>query len=449
MDVFEQFLLKHAIGNPEIDIRDTELQLVIDLEEIWHCAQPIVDELIESHGRDAITVHLSPGTPSMSQVWLLLVASQGLKAIQGNREDNTLRDEVLPFDIHTDFIGRMIQRQGREISNSLIRPSDYARGFDNIIGNSEAMEEAIRDASLYATRPINIVLLGESGTGKELFAAAIKNSSERHDSNFVSLNCGAISSPELINSELFGHTKGSFTGANSDHKGVFEQAQGGFVFLDEIGELPLEAQTKFLRVLQEKKLTRVGGEHEIICDFRVIAATHKDLKQEVREGRFRLDLYYRLATATVHIPPLRQRDGDIVLLAKFFLNQACEAQNITPPLELSASALNQLTRHDWPGNVRELEFTMARAVLHASSVTLSKDDISKALDIFPNHQDHRKELYQRALDKGLSWQEAIAEYEGLLLSEALNRTGKDKDAAELLGLKPSNFSVKKKHLAQN
>ena len=230
-------------------------------------------------------------------------------------------------------------------------------------------------------RSVPVLLEGESGTGKELFARAIHRASPRRDKPFVAVNCGAIPD-ELVESELFGHEKGAFTGAISQRIGDFETAQHGTIFLDEIGELPLHAQVKLLRVLQESEVKRLGSSKAIKLNVRVIAATNRNLLAEVATDGFRADLFYRLAVAIIQLPPLRQREGDISLLIAHFM-QSINAENSSDPgykpRELSASAMRVLHQYPWPGNMRELANTLLRAVIWSRSTLISPNEIQQAL----------------------------------------------------------------------
>ena len=216
------------------------------------------------------------------------------------------------------------------------------------------------------------MITGESGSGKELVARAIHNYSHRSGKSFLAINCAAI--PEnLLESELFGHEKGAFTGAHSQRIGRFEQCDNGTLFLDEIGEMPLQVQSKILRVLQEGEFSRVGGNQTLRTDVRIVCATNKNLEEEVARRAFREDLFYRLNVVRIHLPPLRQRPDDIVLLAEYFLQKIAN-QKHRPPLKLSEEAIRVLEAYPWPGNVRELENTMQRAsVLATADVLLPKD----------------------------------------------------------------------------
>ncbi len=250
-------------------------------------------------------------------------------------------------------------------------------GYPGILGRSAAMRELFRQMDRVAPSDITVLVRGESGTGKELVAQALHESSSRKSGPFVPLNCAAI--PEnLQESELFGHERGAFTGASGRRKGRFEQANGGTLFLDEVAELSPALQAKLLRALQERSFYRVGGDNQVDVDVRILAATHRDLGQMVRDGSFREDLYYRLAVFELQIPALREREGDILLLAESFLNQLADKHGGDAP-ELSAEARALLSRHSWPGNVRELHNAMERASVLARNGRVHPSDLPPQL----------------------------------------------------------------------
>jgi two-component system nitrogen regulation response regulator NtrX len=246
-------------------------------------------------------------------------------------------------------------------------------GSSEIIGETEAMRDLKRQLALAAPTEGWVLITGENGTGKELVARQTHLLSKRADRPFVAVNCAAIPE-ELIESELFGHEKGAFTGALQQKRGRFELANGGTIFLDEIGDMSLMTQAKILRVLQEHRFERVGGTESIEVDVRVIAATNKDLSREMAEGRFREDLYYRLNVIPLHVPPLRERRGDIPLLVERFLERFA-ARDGRGPRALSAAALERLVAHPWPGNVRELQNIIERLVLMTPSATIDSGDL--------------------------------------------------------------------------
>jgi len=249
--------------------------------------------------------------------------------------------------------------------------------FAHIIGESHQLVEAIRLARIAAGSTSNVLLHGETGTGKEIFAQSIHNASSRADGPFVAINCAAIPR-ELITSELFGYEGGSFTGADKQGRpGKFELAHGGTLFLDEIGDMPRDLQTSLLRAIETRTIMRIGGQSVVPVDVRIIAATHKDLAEEARQGNFRFDLYFRLNVFTIEVPPLRQREGDIPLLAQHFIQQQSRA--LERPLGITPEALAALQAYPWPGNVRELENSLERAIYIAQRSTISLEDLPEAV----------------------------------------------------------------------
>lgn len=261
------------------------------------------------------------------------------------------------------------------------------RGLERLLGTSQAMNEVRKLLSRAAQTSITVLLTGESGTGKEVAARAVHEESPRASQPFVPINCGAIPSA-LIESELFGHEKGSFTGAHATHRGCFEQAQGGTLFLDEVGDLPREMQVKLLRVLQEQEVMRVGGSDPIPVNVRVLAATNLDLEEGLRRGEFRKDLYYRLAVFPVHMPPLRERPEDVILLAQTLLSQLAR-QHGRRISSLAPETEKRLRLHTWPGNVRELKNTLERGILLEDSTMLSPSALQlseKSAVSLPEHQ---------------------------------------------------------------
>lgn len=307
------------------------------------------------------------------------------------------------------------------------------RGLAGIIGRSEKMQALFGLIEKVAPTRSTVLVTGESGTGKELVARAIHARSPRAGGAFVAINCGAI--PEgLMESELFGHVRGAFTGAHQDKAGLFEAGHGGTVFLDEVGELPASLQVKLLRVLQERKVKRVGGVTETEVDARVIAATNRDLGEDVAEGRFREDLFYRLNVIQVRVPPLRERPEDVLLLAEHFL--ARFAQDSGRRLTLSKEAAQALLDYDFPGNVRELENLVERAA------TLS-DHEAIGTDVLPVQVAGMRAPPPETLEipeDGMDLQEWLDARERQWLSKALERTGgRKKEAARVLGLTFRSF----------
>ena len=284
----------------------------------------------------------------------------------------------LDFDELRFAMERAMDHTRLKEENRLLRET-LGSHFDmrNIIGRSPAMAKLLETVAQVAPSEATVLITGESGTGKELIAGAIHFNSPRKDGPFVKINCAAITET-LLESELFGHEKGAFTGAYRRKEGRFRQAHGGSLFLDEISEMSLAMQVKLLRVLQEREITRVGGEEVIKVDVRIIAATNKDLVQEMEAGRFREDLYYRLNVVTLNMPPLRERREDIPLLAQHFLNIFSE-KNHKQIKGFTPQAMDRLLKYDWPGNVRELMNGVERAVVLSRSEYLDEEDLPMIL----------------------------------------------------------------------
>jgi len=274
----------------------------------------------------------------------------------------------------------------RLLKEQLEQERDYLRdeinvtiNFGEIIGESEALQRTLAQVEAVAGTTASVLILGESGVGKEMIARAIHTNSDRADKPLVKVNCASIPK-ELFESEFFGHVRGAFTGAHQDRVGRLQLASGGTVFLDEIGEIPLDLQGKLLRALQEHEFERVGDDRTIQADVRVVAATNRDLSAEVRDGRFREDLYYRLSVFPIAVPPLRERFADVIPLATHFLNQVCTELG-RAPLEMTRKHAAQLNRHDWPGNIRELRNVIERAVILSPGNRLRLDLAMPAAEV--------------------------------------------------------------------
>ncbi|HTT70625.1 MAG TPA: sigma-54 dependent transcriptional regulator [Anaeromyxobacteraceae bacterium] len=308
---------------------------------------------------------------------------------------------------------------------------------DILIGRSPAMVEVYKEIGRVARTEMTVLLTGESGTGKELVARAIHANSARARGPFVTVNMAALPR-DLMESELYGHEKGSFTGAVERRPGKFELASSGTLFLDEIGEMPVELQAKLLRVLQEREVDRVGGSRPLPVDVRIVAATNADLARSVEEGRFRRDLYYRLAVVPIRLPPLREREGDVILLARFFISKYGE-QLKGRPMALAKDAEPLLLSHGWPGNVRELQNVVQRALLKVAGARLSAKELLGLLPTTGTSERGLSGLVDQLLDgpppEGGRHAAALSAIEAPLIAGALARTrGNQLRAAELLGM---------------
>jgi two-component system NtrC family response regulator len=355
--------------------------------------------------------------------------AHAVEAIQKGADDYLAK----PFERDALLLAvrRVLRTRRLENENRRLREQDRERDtYGKLIGRSLVMQRLYRTIEKVASTDATVLVIGESGTGKELVARTLHRSSQRGDAPFVAVNCAAI--PEsLIESELFGHERGTFTGAHRRREGKFEEAEGGTLFLDEIASMPLPLQATLLRVLQERRFTRLGGSGEIGCDVRVIAATNSDLASLVAKGEFRGDLYYRLNVVPVSLPPLRERREDVPLLAARFLERA-ERQHGIEVEALPTLVLRKLMEHDWPGNVRELANVVERLVLLAEDGKINVDDLPRELR--DPHPGWNAPVELPAA--GLDWDRM----ERSLLRQALERVGGNRAAAaRLLGLGYKQF----------
>jgi Nif-specific regulatory protein len=351
-------------------------------------------------------------------------------------------------------VREMIRRQKETLvnENRQLRRALQGSRLENMVGTSSAMAAVYEQVHLVARSRATVLITGESGTGKELVAQAIHDHSDRAERPFIRVSCASL--PEtLLESELFGHEKGAFTGAITRKEGRFELADKGTLFLDEIGEVPLGVQVKLLRVLQEREFERLGGKQTLKVDVRVLAATNRDLAREVREGRFREDLYYRLNVVPIHLPPLRERKEDVPLLAHHFLakyskENAKELRGFTP------EAMARLTAFDWPGNVRELENAVERMVVMARGDVIELSDLPpgsssaarQAVEGFATLDAavaHAAEAYFSSPPPEGVYRAVLDRVERILVKEALERTGQVRlKAAQLLGINRNTLQAK-------
>src|SRR5690349_15196420 len=316
---------------------------------------------IKEHDPGAIVVMISGHATIQTAVEATQLGAYDIleKPLDTDRILVTLRNALQHLDLHEE--------------NARLRETIESRY--EIVGRSYAVRAVIDKIERVAKSPARVLVSGENGTGKELVARAIHRQSQRADGPFVEVNCAAIPS-ELIESELFGHMKGSFTGAVQDRAGKFEQADGGTLFLDEIGDMSMAAQAKVLRVLQDGVVTRIGGSKPVQVDVRVLAATNKNVEEEIAAARFREDLYYRLNVVPLHVPPLRERREDIALLVTHFVSLLTEREGMTPRA-VSPEALERLSQYDWPGNVRELRNTVERLLILSSGARILATDVDR------------------------------------------------------------------------
>jgi two-component system response regulator PilR (NtrC family) len=378
------------------------------------------------------------------QVVVMITAYSSIEgAIDAMREGafhyipKPFKNEEVLLTIRQGLERRRLASENRELRAQL--QQRYA--FDNILGKSKPMTKVFELIQLAAPAKSNILILGDSGTGKELVAKAIHHHSRRASGPFVTVNSGSMPA-DLLESNLFGHVKGAFTGAVSSKKGLFEVANGGSIFFDEIGNIPPDTQSKLLRVIQEKEFMRLGGVETLKADVRIIAATNIDLEIAVQESIFREDLFYRLNVITIELPTLRKRTEDIPLLARHFLSHYAE-ENDKPIEQISPSAMELLMDYAWPGNVRELENVIERAVVLSTAEELDIDLLPPMI-----RQPDSSQLPVASLpSNGMAFKDAISAYERQLIIKALQATGGvQKRAAELLHVKPTTLHEMMKRL---
>ncbi len=412
--------------------------------QILDAVKPILSS-VELEKGDELCFHLSPGTPAMAAIWILLGKSQYPATLYQTHWDKVWKTEI-PFDITTDVLPQLLREPDRLWQHLAAKTPQEIRGFEGIVGKSEAIRMAVGRAQRAAIHDVPVLILGESGTGKEMFAEAIHYASHRRNKKPVLINCAAISS-NLLESELFGHVKGSFTGADKNRKGAFQLADSSTLFLDEIGECDLDMQAKLLRALQPppnegpccRIIRPVGAEQDIKVDVRIVAATNKDLTEAVENGEFREDLLYRLSIVTLKVPPLRERDEDLVILAESLLidiNKRLKRRRETGYQDKSISDDTKrfMQRYHWPGNVRELSNALLQAAVMAEGTTLGPHDIAAAIADLPGKKGG--DVLDCPLGDDFSIDAKLEEIHAHFIRRAMSEAGgKVTKAAKLLGMK--------------
>jgi len=405
--------------------------------EIYRHAVEALDGIVRTHsGAASLVLHLSPGTPAMAAVWILVAKTRFPAELIESSRQHGVRTASVPFDIAVDYLPDLLRDPDRELERLSVGLPSEAPEFSDIVFRGAPMKRLILRARRVATRSVPVLIEGETGTGKELLARAIHRASPRRHGPLVAVNCGAIS-PELVESELFGHERGAFTGATSRREGHFIAANGGTLFLDEIGELPKLAQVKLLRTLQEGEVVPVGRSRPQKIDVRVIAATNRSLIAEVARGHFRDDLFHRLAVAVLQLPALRERPEDLPVLIDRLLAQVNEEGREQPGYvekKLSAGARNLLFKHAWPGNVRELLNTLRRAAIWSSQPVLSAEELRDAL-LPAGEGSQREAILDQPLGDGLNLPGILSAVARHYLERALEEAqGNKTKAAALIGL---------------
>ncbi len=407
-----------------------------NFSEIYGAASGVLSNIQSRHGKDILSsFHLSPGTPAMAAVWIILAKTRFPAELIESSPQEGVKTASVPFDISAEFIPDLLRGPDNQLERLAEGLAPNAPEFTNLIHRSNVMKRVILKAQRVAPRSVPVLIEGESGTGKELLARAIHKAGIRRECPFIPVNCGAIPD-NLLESELFGYEKGAFTGADKQKTGYFEAADGGTLFLDEIGELPWPGQVKLLRVLQQKEVTRLGSTQPVKFDTRIIAATNRNLIDEIAENRFREDLFYRIAVAIIKLPPLRERAGDIGLVIDALISQInTEGENEPGYIhkKISAGAKNLMLQYEWPGNVRELQNTLMRAAIWSTGNAISLEDIKEAM--IPISLFKKDSLLDRSIEDGVNLPELMDKLAQHYLKKAMDKANGNKtNAARLVGL---------------
>jgi transcriptional regulator with PAS, ATPase and Fis domain len=431
---YEKWL--HAQTAVPLRVRFIKLSRPTEFGEIYQAVVKVNEELrTGSSPKTKFTYHLSPGTPAMSAVWIILAKTRfPAELIESSREEG-VRTAAIPFDISAEYIPDLLRKPDEKLAELAAGNVQASPEFSDIIHRSKSMQQVLALARRVAVRKVPVLIEGESGTGKELLARAIHRASPRAKLPFIPVNCGAIPA-DLVESELFGHEKGAFTGAAQKRDGHFVKAAGGTLFLDEVGELPMPAQVKLLRVLQEQEVTPLGSSKVQKIDVRILSATNRSLINEVSRGTFREDLFYRLAVFSLQLPPLREREGDLGILIDSLLeklNQESASDLGIEKKKLSPQARNLLLNHNWPGNVRALQNTLVRSAIIATSPQISEDDVRAAF--LPAMANEQHQILNRPLEGQFNLPELLADVARHYLQRALTAAnGNKSEAAKLLGI---------------
>ncbi|WP_110684852.1 nitrogen regulation protein NR(I) [Salinicola aestuarinus] len=433
-----RWVLERALAQPDLEVTSFE-RADIALESIERHPPDVLLTDIRMPGLDGLDLMAKVREQNPDLPVIVMTAHSDLDSAVASYQGGAFEYLPKPFDVDDALA---LVRRGVAHARERRSPAAMPEGLSaEIIGEAPAMQEVFRAIGRLSQSHITVLINGESGTGKERVAQALHQHSPRSGNPFIALNMAAIPK-DLMESELFGHEKGAFTGATAQRRGRFEQADGGTLFLDEIGDMPAETQTRLLRVLADGEFYRVGGHVPVKVDVRIIAATHQHLESLVNDGRFREDLFHRLNVIRVHLPTLAERREDIPRLAQHFLAEAAKELSAEPKV-LTESAETHLTRLPWPGNVRQLENTCRWLTVMASGREVLVDDLPPELrqleegDIPSNDWRHAfREWADRALASGQTHllEEAVPDFERILIETALKHTGGRKgEAAELLG----------------
>jgi DNA-binding NtrC family response regulator len=442
----EKDFVRWLEGKTEASVFEYHVELTspTEFKEIYEAATKTIGEMRKKLGTKelAATYHLSPGTPAMAAVWIVLSKTSHPAELIESSQEKGVKTVSFPFEIYADYVPDILTSKDDEILKLTQGLPPESPEFAAIIHRCKEMKRVIAQARRLSAHDVPVLIQGESGTGKELFARAIHTAGPRKDKPFVAVNCGSIPS-ELLESEFFGHKKGAFTGAVADRDGYFSIADMGTLFLDEIGELQLAAQVKLLRAIQENKINKVGSSKAESINVRIIAATNRNLIEDVASGRFREDLFHRIAVGVLRLPPLRDRDGDLNPVIDHILDMINRKFQDMPGWKhkkLSAGARNLMHQHPWPGNIRELYNTLSRAAVLIAGQTIETDDIREAL--FPVTSFHKdsETILSRSLGHGFSLPAVLSDVARHYLKKAVAESkGNKTRIATLLGL--SNYQT--------
>lgn len=429
-----------------VKVHATPLKDPTHYGQIFDAVDAVLAEIVGGRGSDGfeLNVHLSPGTPAMAAIWILLGKTRYPATFYQTHRGRAWKTDI-PFDIAVDFVPGFLKAPDAHLQHLAAQSPGQVEGFQKIIGDSPSIRLAVGRARRSAVRHVSLLILGESGTGKEMFARAVHAASPRKNQPFVAINCAAIPK-DLLESELFGYVKGAFTGATRDKHGAFQQANNGTLFLDEIGECDPAMQVKLLRVLEppasggpcDRVFRPVGATTDSTSDVRIVAATNRDLVAEVAAGRFREDLYYRLAIVTFTLPALRERRIDVPKIAAHLLSKInTEFRKYEPGFKdksLSGSAMEFVKRYDWPGNVRQLYNVLLQSVTMADGDVIERGELAATVAASPRRS--ASEQNDESIGDNFNLEKYLEEIHRRYLKRAMEQAnGVKTRAAALLGMK--------------
>jgi transcriptional regulator with PAS, ATPase and Fis domain len=409
-----------------IVIQKAKIKSPIDYETILHESEIWINKL--SNESDKLTISLTSGTPAMISIAVILgKARPNVEFIQSSEKIGIIKPKI-----PVDFAKEYVKSAAKGAANIAVSDPKTPKRLEKIVAQSIKMRDVISKAKILATSELPVLVMGETGTGKEVISNAIHLASLRSEKSFKAINCGALPQ-NLVDSILFGHEKGAFTGADKQHKGLFEQASGGTLFLDEVGELTPEVQVKLLRVVQEGCITRVGGSEDIDVDVRIIAATHRDLLRMVELDEFREDLFYRLAVGVISIPSLRERIEDIPILVEELMteiNRSSSTQVNNNSKNISDKGIKLIVSQPWLGNIRELQNTLNRAFLWSKTTEISNKDLAGAMIVRNKSEDESEVVL--SLGQTVDANQLVDKYKKKFIIAALKASGNNLTKASVM-----------------